>query len=227
MPQINTMSSTKIKLEQFFLEWLLSEGDALIENLTDDFKKLDASFTPSGKGEPIEKENTSSKDILTPNKQAPPAVSFDLPQSPSTSGKTLSLSNATLFARSPKKRTQSEMMLSPEHQDSIGYISTNSSTKSQYIASDDREALDALAEEDGDESNLVSSNRRRANFDVIPKFYFRSSTGRSTISNRNVEDRLSYRLADIEAYFKPHPNGIPAEKFVHITKKLIGTLLLI
>jgi serine/threonine-protein phosphatase 2A regulatory subunit B'' len=35
-------------------------------------------------------------------------------------------------------------------------------------------------------------------------------------------DQLVLRLPEIESYFKPYPNGIPFENFVHITKGLCG-----
>lgn len=39
---------------------------------------------------------------------------------------------------------------------------------------------------------------------------------------RCEEDQLTNRLPEIEAFFQAFPSGAPVEKFVHITKKLVG-----
>ena len=66
-----------------------------------------------------------------------------------------------------------------------------------------------------------SASRRRANFDKIPAFYFPKQ--RASRSNTICEeDKLTNKLLDIETYFKPYNGEIPVEKFVHVTKKLIG-----
>jgi serine/threonine-protein phosphatase 2A regulatory subunit B'' len=109
--------------------------------------------------------------------------------------------------KSPKKRTQAEMMraVSP----------TNKSSKSSDFVAATTVDLEGDASEDG---GLL---RKRANFDKIPVFYIPGS--KVTHLSRSIEeDQLSKKLGEIESFFKPFPNGIPVEKFVHVTKRLCG-----
>jgi serine/threonine-protein phosphatase 2A regulatory subunit B'' len=76
-------------------------------------------------------------------------------------------------------------------------------------------------EKESDSAEDHTSLRRRANFDTIPIFY--SAGKKATHLHRmHEEDQLVKRLPEIEAFFKPFPNGIPVEKFVHVTKRLCG-----
>ena len=75
--------------------------------------------------------------------------------------------------------------------------------------------------QDENENTSQTAARRKTNFDSIPVFYV---PGQKTRANKNriEEDMLSKRLADIEAFFKPFPQGIPVDRFVHVTKRLCG-----
>lgn len=82
--------------------------------------------------------------------------------------------------------------------------------------------------------------RRRANFDTIPVFYrprgqekaedggveFITRAGRGSGPARSLqqkhEDSLASRLAEIEEFFSVYPAGVPQDKLVHATKRLMG-----
>ena len=71
------------------------------------------------------------------------------------------------------------------------------------------------------------TRRQRSNFDVIPQFYFPDRVGTSRgrgnlLASSNSNNDTVGRQADIEAFFKPYPAGIPVDKFVHVTKRLCG-----
>jgi len=123
--------------------------------------------------------------------------------------------------KSPKKRTQSEML---------------ASRTSSLVISDQKKLTDssgsllnyaaAGSSEDGDpekETHIVA--RRRANFDSIPVFYVPGKKGRKHLGSARIqlnEDQPSKRLAEIEEFFAGFPGGVPTEKFVHITKRYCG-----
>lgn len=112
-------------------------------------------------------------------------------------------------------------------------LGDGSLSKDVHGASSSSAAAQALTE-DGEAS---STRRHRANVDCIPIFYTPPSSGSdgedgegstdrgparrgSAIHKRLEEDTLSKRLNEIEVFFKPYPQGIPIEKFVHVTKRL-------
>jgi serine/threonine-protein phosphatase 2A regulatory subunit B'' len=197
--------SAKIKLEQFFLEWLATEGETILETLIEEIGKTNLNSEKNGHINDSKGSSSTTLDHL------------DLPTN-ATALTTATSSNITTYSRSPKKRTQSEM--SPETSDHPLNSSNGPNIKSLLklsteVSSDEVPEILGSALE-------VSASRRRANFDAIPRFYFHGQKTKSSISNRNYDDHLSRRLPEIEAYFKPYPNGIPIDKFVHITKKLCG-----
>jgi serine/threonine-protein phosphatase 2A regulatory subunit B'' len=137
--------------------------------------------------------------------------------------------------KSPKKRSQSEM--SPGGNVVGGILSSptalvlNLSDSTTNQSNNQTKNQGVLAEE----SQLVNNNnspevektnaRRRSNFDTIPKFYISGvgNKSRARASRYRIEeDQLTNRLSEIESFFKPFPNGIPLEKFVHVTKRLCG-----
>jgi serine/threonine-protein phosphatase 2A regulatory subunit B'' len=117
-----------------------------------------------------------------------------------------------IIKKSPKKRTQAEM--------SSQSVSAPSTELSRLTLSNEGEhpvTNLAASEQPEDHTNL----KRRANFDNIPIFYVPGKQSTHLI-HINEEDKLSKRLPEIEAFFKPFPGGIPMEKFVHVTKRLCG-----
>ena len=108
--------------------------------------------------------------------------------------------------KSPKKRTQADM------------LSTGQGTQPGLSQTASVEHSILL----GSENDYSSSSRRaRSNFDSIPVFYTPGQHVR--LKGRGVdEDLLQSRFPDVDSFFKPYPNGIPVEKFVHITKRLCG-----
>ena len=213
---IDKFPSAKLKLEQYFLEWLILEGDLIIDDLWDDIN--------------LEKTENETSALSATSPMA--AMS-----SPSSTG---SFSNA--FSRSPKKRTQSEMLYKEDETTSMtisnttgveSSISSYSESTSNNAAAGTTAAATLLnlslhekdestdSKHDSDDSYYMSGKSKlgRSNVDSIPKFYF---SGKVKFRNAIPEDQLSRILPDIEAYFKPYPDGIPAEKFVGITKKLVG-----
>lgn len=67
----------------------------------------------------------------------------------------------------------------------------------------------------------MTAPRRRSNFDSIPAFYIPGERRRRS-SQVSSDDELLKRLPEIEASFKPYKDGMPVEKFVHVTKRLCG-----
>lgn len=115
--------------------------------------------------------------------------------------------------KSPKKRTQSEM-LSSTNRIVPSSVNGNNSTENTPRLSSNSVDMD----NEGDHTTW----RRRANFDKIPVFYVPGKRNNTFLSQVSEDDQLSKRLPEIEAFFKPFPGGIPIEKFVHVTKRLCG-----
>lgn len=153
--------------------------------------------------------------------------------------------------RSPKKRSQSEMlsnrMPSPTSSPSsssgnkVGAVATTTAVSKDAQArinaastpasgtSKPGSAVTAVtahsSEEKGsaqeDAEDSHTAMRRRSNFDTIPQFYVRGQRS-NHLRHISEDDQLSKRLPEIEAFFRPFPGGIPVEKFVHVTKRLCG-----
>jgi serine/threonine-protein phosphatase 2A regulatory subunit B'' len=122
-----------------------------------------------------------------------------------------------LIKKSPKKRTQAEMaspsVTAPSTELSRLTLSSDEHNAQQQTPVSNLTSIDQIE----DHTNL----KRRANFDNLPIFYVPGK--RSThLIHINEDDKLSKRLPEIEAFFKPFPGGIPMEKFVHVTKRLCG-----
>jgi serine/threonine-protein phosphatase 2A regulatory subunit B'' len=176
--------STKIKIDEFLLEWLnINETNKLIDYLLDEA----SSRTSEG-------YSTLHSDIQNVN---PP------PRSPNSS-------------RSPKKRLQSEI-----------------SSQQEVKGNEKYEGIGHNHHHEIDERTDNQSTRRRSNIDSLPVFFVkgRGHKSRKPITEGLSEstvyfdlhpDQLVLKLSEIESYFKPYPNGIPFENFVHITKGLCG-----
>jgi hypothetical protein len=141
--------------------------------------------------------------------------------------------------KSPKKRTQSEMIQSnidelheallnsdneslPLHEsnEEVNVVIKNHEGSSMYT-SDNNNNNNNNNNNDGDDTHNVKG--RRANFDKIPVFFIPGRRNNNHLRNvNNDDDLLVKRLPEIEAFFKPFPGGIPIEKFVHVTKRLCG-----
>lgn len=117
--------------------------------------------------------------------------------------------------KSPKKRTQSEMLSKPLESAQLH----SPPPKENPAAATPAAAIALESGADVDEDH--SAKGRRANFDKIPVFYFPGKKN-NHLRITSDEDSLAKRLTEIEAFFKPFPAGIPIEKFVHVTKRLCG-----
>ena len=111
--------------------------------------------------------------------------------------------------KSPKKRTQSEML---------------STLKSSSVASTSNDisrlSLNSDTEDQTDTPEENNALRRRSNFDKLPVFYTPGEKSHLAGAS-NEDDKLVTRLSEIESFFKPFQatGGIPVEKFVHVTKR--------
>lgn len=186
---LEAFPSAQIKLDQFFLEWLVAEGEIVLENVLEEFNSIS-----------LEDNQKSLGGSFTHNVYESKGISQSV-------GVNVALS------RSPKKRLQSEMSYH-EGAEPVSAFTLTSMLSEDLDPETPRDEERPAAE--------ASSSRRRSNFDMIPVFYQRGPTGRNLLGYRVPEDALTRRLPEIESYFSAYPNGIPAEKFVHITKKLCG-----
>lgn len=213
-----SFSSAKIKLDELFIEFLLSEGNNnLIPLLSQGIKNLNVDSD--------EEDNINAANEFKSS-------------GGSKSGIPSSSPNA-ITRKSPKKRTQAEMAAASNSPNATGSSSGNNSAGVASVPAEDKSGtatlsvlndekdtkLSAVAESLAgaeDESHLAM--RRRANVDSIPPFYHpgKKATNASHLIHLNEEDKLIKRLPEIEAFFKPFPGGIPLEKFVHVTKRLCG-----
>lgn len=177
--------SAKIKVDQYFQEWLRLEGGATICTLLLDSMSLSSNDLDSlgVSAAFLQKNFLERSGGSSPSSGLPRAVS----------------------KKSPKKRTQSEMLNRPA---SISVSSTEMS----------RLSIGSESETDGTDH---TSLKRRTNFDKIPVFYVPGKR-HTPYSLHNEDDQLAKRLPEIESFFKPFPGGIPVEKFVHVTKRLCG-----
>jgi hypothetical protein len=193
--QLSDFPSAKIKVEQFMSDWLVSEGAEILDCLKNNRGNINGSTIATNKLE----------DRFA---QAALASHSGLPRSPTK--------------KSPKKRTQSEMQttvagtnISPSSTSSSNrQISPSSGGVGASVYSFDNVVMD-------EDTSEHLSGRRRNNVDTLPKFYVRGRSDRA-YSRRIDEDALVNRLPEIEAFFQAFPMGAPVEKFVHITKKLVG-----
>lgn len=221
MSRLGDFPSAKIKLEDYFSEWIGLETTRRV--ITDALE--DASSRTSTGPESSGSSTTASQDRII--------VSASVAQQPPPRSPTKA---------SPKKRSQEEMN---NHADGAGAGTVTAS--GDYMAAGDEvnnldSALNSIASmlgsdvSDADQDNV----RRRANVDSIPIFYRPPPAGNAnpdgTIPHRrscyndvgklkatSVEvdaDSLAKKINEIEVFFKPYPQGIPIEKFVHVTKRL-------
>lgn len=228
MASLAQFAAAKIKLDDLFLNFLISEGQDKIASFL-----VEASKLQNDDGSMLsERERLGSSESKT---------------SPTSHQSSAGAPKSSLYKKSPKKRTQSEMSSnnspgnnkSPVSQStdemnrlSIGHrIADNNNNNNSH----DQDST-VMMEEDNDTNDILTLNintnkildpiipndqeeqqdedhtamRRKKIFDKIPPFYV---PGRHAYIGRPVEeDRLVKRHTEIEAFFKPFPGGIPVEK---------------
>lgn len=181
---LSTCPSAQLLLNELFVEWLLIDSNPkVVEYLHDE-----SSFTADAP----EKMVSVIEGLLDkPHHTAPP-------RSPT---------------KSPKKRSQADM-LSSSPPGSTSFLLRSSSSGDTKTS---------------DKDDTHQNGRRRASIDAIPPFYTpRNNSGGQTVPigsklhYRLPEDTLENRKGEIETLFKPFPGGIASESFVHITKNLCG-----
>lgn len=187
--------SAATKLSDLFAEWLSYESTKrLIEEISDDL---------ASKGE-----------ICSASSREDRLAVMQPPRSPTKP--------------SPKKRSQSEMADQSSVGSSLTQESTSppgSSSAAKMLSSLSLDGKSGNEDDSFDGSDGGALSRRRANFDSIPVFFQPKDSKNSVSGSKHkkiLEDQLSRRLPEIEAMFKPFPNGMPVEKFVHATKRLCG-----
>lgn len=217
MSKLGDFPSAKIKLEDCFNEWInLESTRRTISDMLDDNCR----------------DNNSSSNR---NQSDRIVVSASMPQQPPRSP----------TKASPKKRSQEEMSeadasVSKSGDASMSAIPLKDSQGSGSVDLDASRLRSSVTFSGGDTVNddsAAATRRHRANVDSIPIFYTppvspldsnisgvdRNGKPHPTsggLGKRLEDDALSKRLPEIEAFFKPYPQGIPIEKFVHVTKRL-------
>lgn len=185
--QLNNFPSAKIKIDELFIEWLKVEG------------------VNSPTLETLASIGSSEFDSLTSLSKYPPKLLSQLERSQNGSPPSHPINIAK---KSPKKRTQSEMLSAM----------TKTDQNEKNIAS--IISVEAKKDDD-DEVDENQLTRRRANFDSIPIFYFPGKKNHY-LKKISEDDQLARKKPEIEAFFRSYPGGIPVEKFVHVTKRLCG-----
>lgn len=230
--QLHDFPNVKMKIDSLFYDWLLSTLSDGGQSLLAELKQSVSNFNESKKDSRNSATSStaqSSLNLISPNNNTflvdqddilsnNPAASvyFAPPLSPSN--------NRT---KSPKKRTQSEMMLKNNSDDISDDNSHSVSKLSSDITSSSNNANNAKAinhidseDTDDDINTPALTTRRRSNFDTIPVFYTPEERLKRKLSKLRPEDTLTMKLPEIEAFFKPFKDGIPIDKFVHVTKRL-------
>lgn len=180
--------SARIKIDELFFEWLNND-------VTRRF--IDTIFDEEVISSPLDELTSSESEYKIIN----PAVHKSIQEMRANS----SQPPRSPTKKSPKKRTQAEML--------------NNRSGGVIKDSVNNNAVENIPSQEGDYS--ISARRPRSNFDSIPLFYHAGQNIRSN-SRRIQEDQLSNRLGEIESFFKTYANGVPVEKFVHVTKRLCG-----
>ena len=191
--QLHDFPNAKLKIDSLFQEWLLSTlsdgGQTLLAELQQAIlvNKEKSQNNTFNFNITVNETNSSS---MNPTTMLPAAsIYFSPPLSPNN------------LKKSPKKRTQSEMMLTRTNNGEIDSMTLNNSNTMNVVQDDE----------------LSSTTRRRSNFDTIPIFY-NPNNHRKNLNDDS--DLLTVKLPEIEAFFKPFKDGIPIDKFVHVTKRL-------
>lgn len=222
MSFLNNFSSAKIKINELFLEFLKSEGSSKIINLLLDSTKEGAIDINKLH---ISSINGSLYGTLSPLKNE--------------------------NKKSPKKRCQSEMLSNSLMNESIPSISENQEltkivdNKFSRLNLNLNESDDQMDISTQPYIKKESKMSEPTNFtDKIPQIYplppnkkkvqpylfnlnnhhpfsQQYSTYFSQLS-LTEDNSLSKKKLEIESFFKPYPNGIPVDKFVHVTKRLCG-----
>jgi len=192
--QLRNFASAKIKLDEFFIEWVGSEVakemiKLSIEEMNAQLLETDTSGVV---GRDLEKTSIMSNLSKVTQHERPGAT--QPPRSPTK--------------KSPKKRTQADM-----HNTNPDTIKDICSASTDTVSLPDRDI----------DSNRPSSSRRpRSNFDSIPIFYTPGQSQHYQRLKPLDSEICSKKLTEIESHFKQYPNGIPVDKFVHVTKRICG-----
>jgi len=80
----------------------------------------------------------------------------------------------------------------------------------------------SLSDQDIDSNSISSSRQPRSTFDSIPIFYTPGQSQHYQRLKPLDSEICSKKLTEIESHFKQYPNGIPVDKFVHVTKRICG-----
>lgn len=99
--------------------------------------------------------------------------------------------------------------------DSIPLFYFHGQKPSAYIriTSSTADGIDQTSSSTLSSSSSITSNAPPSNT---------NSSSSATSANNKSSDQLLARLSEIEAFFKPFKDGIPIDKFVHVTKRLCG-----
>lgn len=241
MLQLHDFPNVKIKIDSLFYDWLLSNigegGQSLLAELRQNvlsYKDSNKAFSfdvnsssnmsnnsPSAKNEVGDNANSNFNtnnlgDSTSPSTVVPAAsIYFAPPLSPNR--------------KSPKKRLQSEMMLNNKSNDSSSANDSQSNDGSNVLLlpiQSPKSTRKLVADSkqghtsEDDDAITLATTRRRSNFDSIPVFYLPGEGNKRKSLFIREEDSLVAKLPDIEAFFKPFKDGIPVDKFVHVTKRL-------
>jgi hypothetical protein len=222
MLQINDFPNVKIKVDSLFYDWLLSSlgdgGQSLLSEL-----RQTASLYRENKSTYSLTDSVLSSSSHGSNS---PSVQSDI-SSESSNPSTVLPAASIYFApplspnrKSPKKRLQSEMMLKINN-DSAS-TDNNYDNQGIVVAPLPLSQLSSENKEYSDEEEVITiaTSRRRSNFDTIPVFYIPGEVNKRKSFGAREEDSLLAKLSEIEAFFKPFKDGIPVDKFVHVTKRL-------
>jgi hypothetical protein len=226
LSHLSSYSSAKIKLDELFCQFIRAEGSKNIIALIQEAQQAalndnDNSSVSSNEGGSSGHTNRSpliSK--KSPKKRTQSEISTSTSRtSPPTSS---SSSPVTIPVNDLNRLSISSDELDPNFESISAHSGTAATTTTNNVLQD---AVDDTDEEE--EDNLEKERtvpRRRANFDSIPTFYLPNKKNNFLYAHyySNEDDKLSKKLSEIEAFFKPFPQGIPVEKFVHVTKRLCG-----
>lgn len=230
LSNLSNFSSAKIKIDELFIKFLTQEGTNNILHLLS--KNIHQSLT-------LGVESDDENDIKIPSSSSTSLDHKGLSPGGITTSQGLKVTN-NLIKKSPKKRTQAEMLTSSvvssntANNTNISTLPSNNTSSSSLTAPShelSRLSLSTLDDHHSITNNLLPNDqqpedhtnlKRRANFDKIPIFYIPGKKTTTHLIHINEDDKLNKRLPEIEAFFKPFPGGIPMEKFVHVTKRLCG-----
>ena len=237
---LKNFPSAKIKLDEFFHEWLSLDATREFIGLCISNSSLPSTTSSSAQS------SSSSRSL---NSDLVPSISIVRGAPPPRSP----------IKVSPKKRTHEESLNVCSAANTAVLSINTDNRKAQHDADIVGGGDTTIAYIDCSESPANTklspehSRMRRSNFDSIPVFYQKGQPSKPrsyrvesdqvfnvfpasnsnfdlpfTFSSRRLKIlmlyflQLSSRLPDIEAAFRQFPGGVPADRFVHITKRLCG-----